>query len=277
MKIKIKDIKVDPRKRIRIVSGNDITDLKESIERFGLDNPITLDEDLNLIAGYRRLQCGIELGWEEIEAEIQTDLDELGKFDLEFHENIKRKNLTPYEVAVALSKRKEMFQELHPETRKGGDHSSEEFKQKKKKLFPKSGNGFSEPKPSMKEFVESTADTLDVSKSTVYDYFEMGDAIRQDKITPEIKEKLKRREIAKSKVLSGIRDERLAAKKTPRKPPRKLLVISEEPPVKFCYKCEFSVVSICPMCSEKVLICNKKGILSIKDYMEMACDQYEMS
>ena len=54
MKVSIDDVKVG--KRIRSDIG-DLTDLIESIKKFGLINPIAINERNVLLAGYRRLEA----------------------------------------------------------------------------------------------------------------------------------------------------------------------------------------------------------------------------
>ena len=43
--------------------------LQSSIEKVGLINPVMIDENNNLIAGYRRLSACKKLGWKEIDGE----------------------------------------------------------------------------------------------------------------------------------------------------------------------------------------------------------------
>jgi len=61
--------------RIRQDSGN-LASLENSIRKVGLLNPVVLDEENRLVAGYRRLAACRNLGWEEIESNvIQFDGD----------------------------------------------------------------------------------------------------------------------------------------------------------------------------------------------------------
>ena len=63
MLVKIDDIKI--KKRVRRNLG-DMDALKESLRMYGLLNPITLNENNELIAGERRLQAAKALGWTNI-------------------------------------------------------------------------------------------------------------------------------------------------------------------------------------------------------------------
>lgn len=92
MKIKVDDIKISARIR---QESTDVSDLKESISKVGLLNPIIVNEQNELLSGFRRLTACRELGFEKIEAIIvKTSDDELRKLDIEFHENIGRLNLS---------------------------------------------------------------------------------------------------------------------------------------------------------------------------------------
>jgi len=92
MKIKINDIKISARIRI---DNTDISQLKKSIEEIGLLNPIIVNEENELLSGFRRLTACRELAWEEIDAVVlKTSDNEVKKLDIEFHENLGRIDLT---------------------------------------------------------------------------------------------------------------------------------------------------------------------------------------
>jgi len=86
--------KVKVAERIRSDSG-DIESLAESIEAIGLLQPIILDDDLNLVAGYRRLLAVQMLGWEKIQAFVRGFEDPEAA---EVHENSKRKEFNAIEI-----------------------------------------------------------------------------------------------------------------------------------------------------------------------------------
>lgn len=95
MKVRIDDIII--KKRIRMDIG-DISHLMESINRFGLLNPITITEDKELVAGYRRLKACKALGLEEIECRIMPVRSNVERLILEADENMTRKDLTVGEI-----------------------------------------------------------------------------------------------------------------------------------------------------------------------------------
>ncbi len=77
------------------MENTDVTALKESIRKIGLLNPILINEQNELLSGFRRLTACRELGWEEIEAIIiRTGEDELKKLEIEYHENLGRTDLS---------------------------------------------------------------------------------------------------------------------------------------------------------------------------------------
>lgn len=110
MKIDIERIKVDETNRIRQDIG-DLKSLEESIQQVGLINPVLVDENDNLVAGFRRLTACRNLGWQEIEANIvELEGDELKILEAEVAENLFRKEFTPDEI-VAIQKRREEIAE----------------------------------------------------------------------------------------------------------------------------------------------------------------------
>lgn len=95
MLVQIKDIKI--KKRVRKDLGN-LEDLKDSMKIYGLMNPITLNSRYELIAGERRLQSAIQLGWTSINANIIDNLSEIEQLEMEIEENNQRKEFTDAEL-----------------------------------------------------------------------------------------------------------------------------------------------------------------------------------
>ena len=92
MKVNINEIKINARIRSE---NTDVLKLKESIQKVGLLNPIIINEEKELLSGFRRLTAIRELGYETIDAIIvKTDADKIKKLDIEYHENIGRCDLT---------------------------------------------------------------------------------------------------------------------------------------------------------------------------------------
>lgn len=96
MLVKIEDIKV--KKRVRRDLG-DLTALKDSMHRYGLMNPITLNSNYELVAGERRLEAAKSLGWERINANIlDSNVDNIRQLEMEVEENNQRKEFTDEEL-----------------------------------------------------------------------------------------------------------------------------------------------------------------------------------
>lgn len=83
--------------RIRTAIG-DISYLMESISKFGLLNPITITENNELVAGFRRLEACKALGMTEIECTVLPSLSKFDRLLVEADENLTRKDLTIAEI-----------------------------------------------------------------------------------------------------------------------------------------------------------------------------------
>lgn len=106
--IAIDKIKID-RSRFRIglgegeESGQRFLELKDSLSRNGMLNAIVVDENLDLIAGFRRLTAARELGWDTVECTVRDDLNEYEKRVIELEENLHRLDMTWQEREIAIN------------------------------------------------------------------------------------------------------------------------------------------------------------------------------
>lgn len=80
-----------------------IGELAESIQEYGLIQPIVLSDEHELIAGYRRLCAHVMLGRTEILAHFIGDLDELDRRLIELEENIRREQLDWQDQVAAVA------------------------------------------------------------------------------------------------------------------------------------------------------------------------------
>lgn len=111
--------------RHRPLDAGHVKELAKSIAEVGLMNPITVNEEdgtLVLIAGLHRLRACESLGYTEIAAHV-LDLDALGVELAEIDENLLHHELTALERSQHLARRKELWEQMYPETKKGGDMS----------------------------------------------------------------------------------------------------------------------------------------------------------
>ncbi len=95
MKVRITDIILT--NRIRKSTG-DLDGLRESIRTVGLLNPILIDMDNHLIAGFRRYEAIKQLGWEYIEVRILDIRSKRQRILIETEENSHRVGLSEDEI-----------------------------------------------------------------------------------------------------------------------------------------------------------------------------------
>ena len=156
--VQISEIKVSS--RLREARAESVRELADSIAALGLLNPITIDSGYTLIAGLHRLEAAKLLGQTEIECTVSgvTGLEaKLAEID----ENFVRSELTAVELGDLLLRRKEIYEELHPEAKNGGDRRSENFRTQNLRS------------DSVKSFVQDTAEKLGVSPRTVETHIQM--------------------------------------------------------------------------------------------------------
>ncbi len=92
--------------------------LAESIKHVGQINPIVVRDDMQLIAGGRRLAACRLLEQSDILASVLT-VDDIDAELLEIDENLERHELTVLQRADQLKRRKELYEARHPETKAG--------------------------------------------------------------------------------------------------------------------------------------------------------------
>ncbi len=105
MKVDIFKIKIG--NRIREEMG-DISSLENSINLYGLFNPIIINQNYELLAGARRLTACKNLGWNEIEVKIISTKNELAKIEIEGDENFMRKDFTDFEIEKIIEKKRKL-------------------------------------------------------------------------------------------------------------------------------------------------------------------------
>ena len=118
--IRIDSVRVGERMR---PLGN-ISSLVDSIRELGLLNPITVTRDRHLVSGFHRLAAFKALGRRTIPA-VALALGRDEALLCEIDENLARNDLSLLERAEHLCRRKELYEKLHPETRKGGDRGNQ--------------------------------------------------------------------------------------------------------------------------------------------------------
>ena len=122
--MKISDIKFGERRREEL---GDLDALAESIKKYGLIEPIVVDQDGNLVAGQRRLLAAEKVGLKDVPVRLYEDLSLEQRLGIELEENIRRKELTPYEASKRLVEQARQVEHLltqQPEIPPSGGENS---------------------------------------------------------------------------------------------------------------------------------------------------------
>jgi ParB family chromosome partitioning protein len=178
MKINIDEIKIIDRKR----NAGDITQLSASINEIGLLQPITVTSDFRLIAGLHRLTACKHLGWQEIEVNVVDYDSEILSELAEIDENLIRNELTQFDKSIQTSRRKEIYEILHPQTKHGKQENRGNQHTVKNVETSIKGNS---PENKDESFVEQTAKATNQAKSTIAGNARIGKILKplQDLIT----------------------------------------------------------------------------------------------
>lgn len=182
---KINDIKI-PRETHRHLNNNTVNELLCSIEKIGLLNPITITKDKKLIAGFHRIHAFSRLGREEIPCRI-VDIDGLKAELAEIDENLMRNEFDYIARGDQLARRKKIYEELYPETKKGISQA---------KGMNKSKKGDNVEPDSVPTFVENTAQISGKSKTVIKEELQIS-----NNVIPEAKEILKEKKLPKTNAL----------------------------------------------------------------------------
>lgn len=127
--VKVSEIKI--RTRLRATSDENIKEIAESIANIGLINPITIDQEGNLITGYHRLQAHKFLGLDEIPAIISSRKDLYARLQ-EIDENLKRAELTAIEKSAHIEERENLLRQLEKIAVQGDNRFSSSAKSTQK-------------------------------------------------------------------------------------------------------------------------------------------------
>lgn len=95
--------------------GTDVTELEKSIQTLGLIAPLVISTDNVILAGARRYQALLNLGYTEAPVMV-VDKNELEKELVSIDENLVRKDLSKIEIESHLRRAKEIYQDLFPQT-----------------------------------------------------------------------------------------------------------------------------------------------------------------
>jgi ParB/RepB/Spo0J family partition protein len=318
MNVKIKTIYVDP-ERVRQKAGL-LEKLKLSLTKVGQLHPLIVEPSTrdgykyDLIAGYRRYTSMMELEWEDCEVIVKEGLTPIERIDIELEENLRRKNLYAYEIAMGMLKRKRLYEDIHPETKRAAN----EIRDTKGKFAPVSTRGatrsildtekskeIEEPAP---RFSKVTADHFDLSERTVQKHVQIAKAIDEKKFDKETIEAYKKKEISQREMLRLDRErrdkERAKEQQTKLREERSRLgrqaaieameeelieesVYSEMReavnnvrkdegliPLKLCGDCKHTENYNCPSCGEEIFVCNESSLFKLVESGSEACKDF---
>jgi ParB family transcriptional regulator, chromosome partitioning protein len=153
----------------RKVTPASVDALADSIREGGLLHPISLTSDYVLVAGGHRLAAYRKLGYKSIPATI-LELDGIHAELLALDENLRRRALTEAEEDLALKRRKEIYEELHPEVRAGQVQAAGS-----NRVQGKGPQDVGDKKPPT--FTEDTAAKTGLSRRTIERKVEIGEKL----------------------------------------------------------------------------------------------------
>jgi ParB family transcriptional regulator, chromosome partitioning protein len=94
--------------------GTDVTELEKSIQTLGLIAPLVISLDNVILAGARRYQALLNLGFTEAPVMV-IERNPLEKELVSIDENLVRKDLSKIEIESHLRRAKEIYQAIYPE------------------------------------------------------------------------------------------------------------------------------------------------------------------
>jgi ParB family chromosome partitioning protein len=118
---RVSEVKI--KTRLRATNQENVADIAASIREIGLINPILIDSEINLIAGYHRLLAFKFLGLKEIPAIISSQQALKSQLQ-EIDENLKRAELTSIEKSVHIQQREDILRQLDQMAVKGDNRFS---------------------------------------------------------------------------------------------------------------------------------------------------------
>ncbi len=93
--------------------GTDVSDLEKSIQTLGLIAPLVINQENLILAGARRFQALLNLGFMEAPVMV-VDKNSLVQELVSIDENLVRKDLSKIEIESHLRRAKSIYQELNP-------------------------------------------------------------------------------------------------------------------------------------------------------------------
>lgn len=111
--------------RMRQLDETKVLELMTSYESIGVINPISVDEDMTLIAGAHRLEAAKNLGWETIEAKVFNEED-LQRELIEIDENLIRNELCYIAASEHIQERERILTSLGNRKQRGSNRFTDD-------------------------------------------------------------------------------------------------------------------------------------------------------
>ena len=111
--------------RMRQLDETKVLELMTSYESIGVINPISVDEDMTLIAGAHRLEAAKNLGWETIEAKVFNEED-LQRELIEIDENLIRNELCYIAASEHIQERERILTSLGSRKQRGSNRFTDD-------------------------------------------------------------------------------------------------------------------------------------------------------
>jgi ParB family transcriptional regulator, chromosome partitioning protein len=173
MELEISLIKVRQDWNIRRFNHSDCAQLIASIEEIGLQHPIVVNANHELVSGHRRLYSCTALGWKKIPVRIMEYKTDLHERIAHIDENLLAKAFSEKELEKALAERKRLWDLLYPASTKPGPKSEDT------------------PKPFAKDAAEKTGKSeREIRKLTR----------RVEEVTPEVREAYEESKISSTQI-----------------------------------------------------------------------------
>tara|TARA_R110002072_G_scaffold302699_1_gene487408 strand:+ start:2226 stop:3014 length:789 start_codon:yes stop_codon:yes gene_type:complete len=144
---------IDCADRLRELDQNYVEAIAQNITDHGLQNPVLVNQTkdgFKLIAGGHRIAAIKHLERTAIDCRIYKNLSDADALLMEIDENLIRNELNPIDRAINLNARKEIYEELYPEAKQGGDRKSK-----------------SKDQNEMLSFSDATAEKIGINKRTI--------------------------------------------------------------------------------------------------------------
>src|SRR5690606_1038375 len=166
--------------------GTDVSELEKSIQTLSLIAPLVISKDNLILAGARRYQALLNLGYTEAPVMV-VDKGELEKELVSIDENLVRKDLSKIEIEAHLRRAKEIYQNLHPveeveeETVEQIESSDEDKEEVKTEVLP------------AQKFLNMVSEKTGLSPRQIHQAI-----LRDEKASPAVKEARKKGKLSLS-------------------------------------------------------------------------------